>query len=235
MEERLQNILARAGVASRRRSGDLIESGSVEVDGSVVTAKGCKLDPDNHNIVVDGKPLPKEEKKYYFLFHKPKDVISTVSDTHARKMVTDYFKKVDARLYPVGRLDKDTTGILIITNDGPLANRLSHPKYEVEKEYLVTVEGALSESDCKRLELGIILEGKKTAPCEISSVRRKGKYTVLKVILHEGRKRQIRRMFEYIGNEVTDLKRTRYAGLTLGGLQVGEYRELSPEEIEALG
>ncbi|MGB2601181.1 MAG: pseudouridine synthase, partial [Candidatus Omnitrophota bacterium] len=155
MKKRLQNVLAHAGIASRRRAAQLIENGKVKVDGKVVTEKGHRIDPEEHKILIDGRPLPKEEKKYYFLFNKPENVISTVSDTHDRKKVTDYFKKIKARLYPVGRLDKDTTGLLVVTNDGTLTHRLAHPSFEIEKEYRVTITGYLSQKDSKRLERGI--------------------------------------------------------------------------------
>ena len=134
MSKRLQTVLAHAGVASRRHAAELIESGSVKVNGKTVTEKGYRVDPDVHEILVDGRPIRKEEKKVYFLFHKPRDVISTVSDTHGRKKVTDFFKHVKARLYPVGRLDKDTTGLLLITNDGQVTHKLAHPSFEIDKE-----------------------------------------------------------------------------------------------------
>ncbi|MGB2652050.1 MAG: pseudouridine synthase [Candidatus Omnitrophota bacterium] len=234
MKKRLQNVLAHAGIASRRRAAQLIENGKVKVDGKVVTEKGHRIDPEEHKILIDGRPLPKEEKKYYFLFNKPENVISTVSDTHDRKKVTDYFKKIKARLYPVGRLDKDTTGLLVVTNDGTLTHRLAHPSFEIEKEYRVTITGYLSQKDSKRLERGIDLEGKKTAPCIIRRVKRTVKGDVLKIVLHEGRKRQIRLMLEEVGAKVTALERTRYANLTLGCLKPGEYRELTQKEVEKL-
>jgi 23S rRNA pseudouridine2605 synthase len=234
MKKRLQNVLAHAGIASRRRAAQLIESGKVKVDGKVITEKGCRIDPEEHKILVDGRAIPKEEKKYYFLFNKPVNVISTASDTHDRRKVIDYFKEVKARLYPVGRLDKDTTGLLLVTNDGMLTHKLAHPSFEVEKEYRVTINGYLSQKDLDRLEKGIDLEGKKTAPCVIRRVKRTLKGDVLKIILHEGRKRQIRRMFEEVGAKVTALERTRYAGLTLGRLKPGEYRQLTEREIARL-
>lgn len=234
MKKRLQTILSHAGVSSRRRAVELIESGKVKIDGRCVTEKGLRVDPDRHEILVNGRLLPRGEKKYYFLLNKPKNVISTTQDTHSRKKVTDFFEKVKARLYPVGRLDKDTTGILLVTNDGDLAHRMTHPSFEVEKEYLVTVKGFVLLEKIKKIEKGIEVDGKITAPCHIK-LRRKGKdTTVYRITLHEGKKRQIRRMFEAVEGKVTALKRVRYAGLTLGTLKEGEYRVLTDREIERL-
>ncbi|RKY43161.1 MAG: pseudouridine synthase [Candidatus Makaraimicrobium thalassicum] len=232
--KRLQSILAHAGVASRRHAAEFIANGRVKVDGRSVTEKGLRIDPAKHEILVDGRALPKEEKKYYFLFNKPGNVISTVRDTHGRKKVTDYFKEINARLYPVGRLDKDTTGALIMTNDGKLAHRLAHPGFEIEKEYRVTVSRCVSRDDIRKIGKGIEVEGKITAPCEIKLVKKDLKAAVYRVKLHEGRKRQVRRMFEAAGAVVTGLKRSRYAGLTLRGLKQGEFRPLTEKEVARL-
>ncbi|MEA3489552.1 MAG: pseudouridine synthase [Candidatus Omnitrophota bacterium] len=231
--KRLQTILARAGLSSRRGAVQFIEDGRVKVDGRTLTEKGARIDPDKHEIRVDGHPLSKE-KKFYFLFNKPKNVISTVRDTHGRKKVTDYFKVLKARLYPVGRLDKDTTGILIITNDGALTHRLSHPGFEIEKEYEVKAEPGVRQSDILKIKRGIELDGKMTAPCEIRRLGKSGGGAVYRIKLHEGRKRQIRRMFEMVGSRVTSLKRVKYGGLTLGRLKEGEFRELTSREIQRL-
>jgi len=233
VKKRLQTILAHAGVASRRRAAELIESGSVKVDGLTVMEKGLRLDPEEHHILVDGRPLRKE-KKYYFLLNKPKGVISTVRDTHGRKKVTDLFKDVDARLYPIGRLDRNTTGIILITNDGDLAHRLSHPSFSVDKEYRVTVKGAIAPEKIRVLSKGIEIEGKKTSPCSVGILRKTDEKTVLSVKIHEGRKRQIRRMFESVGKRVTELDRVGYAGLGLGRLERGDYRPLTKKEVDKL-
>lgn len=234
MIKRLQNVLAHAGVASRRSAGAIIEEGRVKVDGNVVTEKGFKLDPARHSITVNGKPLPREEKKRYIIFNKPADVISTAKDTHSRKKVTDFFKEFNERLYPVGRLDKDTTGLLIMTNDGALAHRLSHPSFEVEKEYRVTVRGNVPFEDVKALESGAIMDGKKTAPCKIKPISRDDKISVYLVTIHEGKKRHIRRMFQEIGGRVVALKRQKYGPLALRGLPEGSFRELSESEVKKL-
>jgi len=196
MQKRLQNIIAHAGIASRRTAGEMIEAGRVKVDGHVVTEKGLKFDPADCSILVDEKALKDEEKKFYFLFNKPKGIISTVKDTHGRKKITDFFKDIDARLYPVGRLDKDTTGVIIVTNDGDLAHKLSHPSFEVDKEYCVTVSGSVPFGAVNALKKGVEIDGEMTTPCEIKISNRSEDNTVLQVKLHEGRKRQIRRMFE---------------------------------------
>jgi len=231
MKKRLQTILAHSGVASRRHSASLIEEGKVKIDGRVVLEKGFRVDPEEHEISVQGKLLAREEKKFYFLFNKPKDTISTVSDSHGRVTVTDYFKNIKARLYPVGRLDKDTTGVLIITNDGDMAHRLAHPSFEVEKEYRVTVKDPVDKDTLEKMKEGIRIDGKKTTPCEITRDRKSRDRVVYKMRIHEGRKRQIRRMFADVGSKGIDLKRNKYAGITLGRLTEGEYRELTKEEV----
>lgn len=234
MKERLQTILSHAGVASRRHAVDYIEAGKVTVDGVVVTERGYRVDPAAHKIAVNGKPLAGDESKLYFLFNKPKDVITTVTDTHGRRKVMDYFNGIRARLFPVGRLDKDTTGIIIMTNDGDLAHRLAHPSFEVEKEYEALVWAELPSRDLAKLERGVMLEEGKTASCHIRLIGLDPRGAKYQIIIHEGRKRQIRRMFEAVGSRVKELKRVRYAGLTLGKLREGEFRSLTAKEVNAL-
>ncbi len=234
MEERLQTILSHSGVASRRHAAVLIEEGRVTVDGVVVRDKGNKYDPSKHKITVDSEPIRTSEKKYYFLFNKPKGVIATSDDTRGRKIVTDYFGQIDARLYSVGRLDKDTTGIIIMTNDGEFTNKLSHPRYGVEKEYRVTIKGRISEEELDELRSGVVIESGVTSKCSIKIEREEKKTTVLIVKLHEGKKRQIRYMFKEMGKYVIDLDRISYAGIHAGGLPVGKFRELTPSEVARL-
>ncbi|MBL7073538.1 MAG: rRNA pseudouridine synthase [Candidatus Omnitrophica bacterium] len=234
MEQRLQTILAHRGVSSRRGAGALIESGKVKVDGEVVKEKGFRIDSSKHKICVSGKVLRSEEKKHYFLFNKPKNVISTVSDTHSRKTITDFFKKINARLYPVGRLDKDTEGAIVVTNDGDLAHKLMHPSFETKKEYVATSDIFLTKEKQEKLSSGVKIDGKKTCACKIKLLRRSAKGAVYKMILHEGRKRQIKRMFEAVGAKVLELKRVKYAGLELKNLKEGEYRSLTKKEVEKL-
>jgi len=233
MEQRLQNILAHAGVASRRGAAELIEEGRVKVDGKAVRERGSRIDPSLHEILVDNRSIRKE-KKYYFLLNKPGGTVSTAKDTHDRKKITDVFEHIGARLYPVGRLDKDTTGAIIITNDGDLTNRLAHPRYAVDKEYEVVAVPPLKEDAIVKLESGVELEEGRTAPCEIKRTAYGKDSGTYRVKIHEGKKRQIKRVFAKVGSKVVKLKRTKYAGLTLGSLKEGEFRELTESEVERL-
>ena len=232
--KRLQTVLSHAGVASRRGAVSLIEEGKVKVDGKVVKEKGFRVDPQVSHITVNGKPIGKEEKKYYFLLNKPKNVVSTSDDKHAKKKVLDYFKHINARLYSVGRLDKATTGLIIITNDGDLTHKLSHPSFEINKEYIAKLREEPNPEDIKRLENGVELYGKKTSPCRIKPVKSAGKKPVYRIKIHEGMKRQIREMFKLIDNKVMELRRVKYASLDMRGLAEGEFRELTETEIDKL-
>ncbi len=234
MNTRLQTVLSHAGVASRRHAVELIEAGRVKIDGAVVKEKGFRVDPDIQEVLVDGRPLRKDIGKLYFLFNKPKGVITTVWDTHGRKKIVDYFRNVGARLFPVGRLDKDTTGIIILTNDGDLAHKLAHPRFEVEKEYEALVGGWVKEGNISRLERGVMVEGGVTAPCRIRVLGRNERGVRVSVRIHEGKKRQVRRMFEQVGARVLELKRVKYAGLSIGSLKEGEFRRLSKREVDEL-
>jgi len=233
--ERLQKVLAAAGVGSRRKCEELILAGRVRVNGAVVTTLGTKVDPESAAIEVDGRPIL-HEKKTYLMFHKPKGVITSLSDPAGRQTVKDYLKGVRERVYPVGRLDYDTEGLLILTNDGELANRLMHPKYGVPKTYLATVRGVPDGGKLERLARGIRLEDGMTAPAEVEyeDVSPDMTEAVIRITVREGRKRQVRRMFEAIGHPVGRLKRIAYGPLALGGLPRGKIRPLSEEEIEAL-
>lgn len=231
MEERLQKILARAGIASRRRCEELIRSGRVSVDGRVVSEMGCKFDPDIHRITFDGKPITGEEK-IYLLLNKPVGYVTTLSDPQGRPIVTDLLPDISKRVFPVGRLDLNSEGALLLTNDGQLTNYVLHPRYGVKKTYEVAVETIPDPRDIQRLEQGIILEGTKTLPASISVLSRKKGNVRLRIILHEGRKRQVRKMFSAIGHPVQRLKRTAYGRLTLGGLNPAEYRLLGKKDIK---
>lgn len=231
--ERLQKVLAQAGIASRRKSEKLILSGKVKVNNQRVTQLGIKVDPKNDRIEVDGKPIRMEIKKV-FLFYKPKYVITSTMDPQGRKVVTDYLKEIEERVFPVGRLDYETEGLLLLTSDGSLAHQLMHPRYEVEKEYIATVKGKPCKSKIDRLCKGILLEDGWTAPAHVRRLSTQGGKTKLKLIIHEGRNRQVRRMCQAIGHPVLELVRTRIAFLTLEGLQKGAYRQLSSEEYRRL-
>ena len=234
--ERLQVVLARFGLASRRGVVSLIEEGKVTVNGSVVLEKGFRVDAASDKITVNGEPLPSgaSAEKRYFMFNKPKGVMTTMQDPHAERIVADFFKDVSVRLFPVGRLDRDTTGLLLMTNDGELAFRLMHPKFGIAKRYKARVSGAVTEEKIKRLEKGIELTEGMTAPCKIEIEATNPKETLLYVTLHEGKKRQIRRIFEKVGHRVLELERLNYGPLALGDLKRGDKRELRAAELKQL-
>jgi len=232
--ERLQKVIARAGIASRRKSEELIKEGRVKVNGKVVTEVGVKVSPSD-KVEVNEIQIEKEEP-VYFLLYKPRGVISSVSDDKGRKVVTDFFSHFKERIFPVGRLDYDTSGLLLLTNDGEFANLLMHPKNEIDKVYVAKTKGIPLRENLRKLEKGILLEDGKTAPARVKllSVDKKKQTAIVEITIHEGRNRQVRRMFDAIGNEVLKLKRERYGFLTLNGLKTGEARELTPHEVKQL-
>jgi len=232
--ERLQKVIAHAGIASRRKAEELIKEGKVRVNDKVVKELGVKVNP-NDKIEVEGIPVERE-KPVYFLLYKPRGVISSVSDDKGRKVATDFFPYIEERIYPVGRLDYDTSGLLLMTNDGEFANALMHPASEVEKVYVAKLKGIPSREAIKSLERGIKLEDGKTAPARIKllSMERTKNTSIFEISIHEGRNRQVRRMFEAIGHPVMKLKRERYGFLNLHGLSAGEARELTPHEVKQL-
>ncbi len=232
--ERLQKVIAHAGLASRRKAEELILNGRVKVNGKVEKELGVKVGPSDR-IEVDGIPVEREEP-VYFLLYKPRGVISSVKDDKGRKTVTDFFAHIPQRIYPVGRLDYDTSGALLMTNDGEFANLLMHPSSEVDKVYVAKVKGIPSREQLRSLEKGIRLEDGKTAPAraKMLSLDKKKQTAIVEIIIHEGRNRQVRRMFEAIGHQVLKLKRERYGNLTLQGLSAGESKELTPHEVKQL-
>ena len=232
--ERLQKVIARAGIASRRKSEDLIKEGRVKVNGKVVTELGLKVSSSDR-VEVNEIQIEKEEP-VYFLLYKPRGVISSVNDEKGRKVVTDFFPHLKERIYPVGRLDYDTSGLLVLTNDGEFANLLMHPKSEIDKVYVAKIKGIPSKENLRKLEKGIRLEDGKTAPARVNllSADNKKQSAIVEITIHEGRNRQVRRMFEAIGHDVLKLKRERYGFLTLSGLKTGDARELSPHEVKQL-
>ena len=234
--ERLQKVMARAGVASRRHSEALIQAGRVTVNGRVVTELGTKVVPGRDVIEVDGRPLGKPEKKVYVLLNKPKGYVTTLYDPQGRPKVTDLLsEEVAERVYPVGRLDFDTEGLLLLTNDGDLANGLMHPARMVKKTYIAKVRGVPGPGKIKALREGIELEDGITAPAEVKvlEVRAPNSATV-SLRIHEGRNRQVRRMFAAIGHEVIHLRRVTLGPLKLGDLPVGEWRYLTDQEVADL-
>lgn len=232
--ERLQKVIAHAGLASRRKAEELIIEGKVKVNGEIVKELGVKVGA-NDQVEVNGVPLVKEAP-VYFLLYKPRGVISAVQDDKNRKVVTDFFPEIEARIYPIGRLDYDTSGLLLLTNDGEFANTLMHPKYEIDKAYVAKVKGIPFRETLKKLEKGIMLDDGKTAPAKtkVLSIDKKKQTAIIEITIHEGRNRQVRRMFEAIGHPVLKLKRERYGFLTLHGLSAGEARELTPHEVKQL-
>ena len=234
MEERLQKILSHAGIASRRAAEALIRDGRVTVDGVPVTMLGSKYDPSLHKIAVDGTPVQGSEEKLYILLHKPRGYLSTAHDDRGRRTVLDLLPHFPVRLYPVGRLDADTEGLLIITNDGAMTQGLLHPRFEIDKVYHAEVTGTVTEDKLSKLRQGILLDDGKTTPAQLSIMHREGGRTLVETIIHEGRNRQVRRMFAAIGCHVCILRRVRFAGLTLRGLASGAFRHLTAEEIDEL-
>lgn len=235
--ERLQVVLARHGVASRRGVVAMIEEGRVKVNGVVVLEKGFRVNAAKDQVEWDGQVFSGSEaslRKEYFIFNKPKGVMTTLQDPHAEHTVADYFKDSGARLFPVGRLDRDTTGLLLMTNDGELAFRLTHPKFGVKKKYWAVVDGFVTKEEALRLEKGVELEDGRTAPCQIEIQTADERETSLLVTLHEGKKRQIRRIFQEIGHWVKGLERLSYGPVALGTLRRGEKRELTTRELRSL-
>jgi len=235
MEERLQKILARAGVASRRGAEQLIKAGRVRVNGQVVDQLGCRADTAHDRIEVDGQWVGSAEKKQYFLFYKPTGYLTTLNDPRDRPTIARFLEDFPVRLFPVGRLDRDTEGLLILTNDGELASRLMHPRFHVPKQYRVKVRGHPSADDLERLSSGEMVLGERAvAPAEVEVVKEGKDRTWLLLTLFEGRRRQVRRMCSMIGHPVLKLKRTSYGPLLLGRLKPGEIRPLHPAEVQAL-
>ena len=224
---RLNAFLARAGVCSRRNADDLISQGRVQVNG-VRADLGTPVG-DGDKVTLDGKPV-QPERLVAVLLYKPAGVVTTARDTHGRPTVVDLVKDVGVRIVPVGRLDADTTGALLLTNDGQLAQRLAHPSFEVDKVYEAFLRGIPSDADLEKLARGVMLEDGPTEPAQVRRLAR----SVIELTIHEGRNRQVKRMCEAIGHRVVKLHRSRYAGLELHGLQPGEYRRLTTAELEAL-
>jgi 23S rRNA pseudouridine2605 synthase len=232
--QRLQKVLAAAGVASRRKAEEYIAEGRVTVNGEVITQMGFQVSPEDE-ILVDGQPIRREEK-VYFLLNKPKRTLSAVSDDRERRTVVDCLQGVDARVFPVGRLDYDTTGLLILTNDGEFANKMMHPSSHLPKTYEVTLEGIITENMVRMMERGIMLDDGRTLPAEVYVTQQsvKKNRTVLLITIFEGRNRQVRRMMEYFHCEVKALNRIGYGFLEIGNLQPGQYRRLRMYEVRKL-
>lgn len=234
MEERLQKYLADCGVASRRASEKIIAEGRVRVNGKIITQQGTKVDPLKDSVQVDGKEVRAEEKAVYLLLNKPAGYVTTVKDPQGRPTVIDLLQDIQERVFPVGRLDYETEGLLLLTNDGELAYRMTHPKFQMVKTYIATVKGQLSEEKLARLRDGIKLEDGMTKPAKVKVIRREKYKTVFEIQISEGRNRQIRRMCKTVGNPILELKRISVDNLTLDKVEVGEYRHLTPDEVDRL-
>lgn len=229
--ERLQKVIANSGYCSRRKAEELIKNGKVLVNGKKIEELGFKVD-GNDIITVENKILKKENKEYILLY-KPRGVVTTTSDEKGRKTVLDLIE-TNKRLYPVGRLDYDTSGLLLLTNDGELTNILIHPKNEIDKVYIAKINGIMNGFEIKTLEKGVLIDGKKTAPCKVKVRKKEKDSSIIELTIHEGKNHQVKKMFETIGFKVLKLKREKLAFLNLSGLKPGEYRYLSIKEVKML-
>lgn len=231
---RLNKLLAQAGLCSRRKADRLIKEGKVQVDGKTVTELGAKVDPERQKVLVEGRPL-RLEPRAYFLFYKPAGYLTSLHDPHGRKTIAEFLKGLPVRVFPVGRLDADTEGLLLLTNDGELAHRLLHPRYGIRRVYYATVKGHPSPRAIERLlKEGLVVEGRRVYPKSIKLLRKGPRESTFEVVVGEGRKREVRKLFVAIGHPVIKLKRVAFGPLTLRGLRPGEIRPLSARELEAL-
>ncbi|HHV31710.1 pseudouridine synthase [Caproiciproducens sp. LBM24188] len=230
---RLQKVLADCGIASRRKAEEMIQEGRVRVNG--VTARiGDKVDSKKDKISVDGKPLDTHVRNVYIMLHKPRGYITTMSDEMNRKCVAELVQDIPERVYPVGRLDRESEGLLLMTNDGEFSNAIMHPSLHIPKVYRVTVRPSITEDQLTQMSIGMMIDGRMTAPAGVNVLSQEKGRVVLEIILHEGRNRQIRKMCEQLGLEVARLKRVAIGPLKLGMLQPGKWRALTPEEVKRL-
>lgn len=233
---RINKFLAECGIASRRNCEKLVTAGRVKVNGKTVTMLATDVDPELDLVSVDEKPVKPIARHLYLALNKPKGYVCTTNDEFGRKTVMDFFegKYPGKRIFPVGRLDYDTEGLLILTTDGDLSNRLMHPRNEISKTYVAKIEGEIAESDLNKLRQGVILDGVKTKKCKVRLLGTENNVSRVEVVITEGRNRQVRRMFESINRDVIFLKRTAIGDIKLGGLYRGNFRELKENEIEYL-
>jgi 23S rRNA pseudouridine2605 synthase len=233
MEVRLQKAMADAGVASRRAAEVMIGQGRVTVNGRVIREMGMKIDPERDHIKVDGRHLKPAAPKAYVILNKPKDVVTTLKapEEDDRRIVLEFLHGVKQRVFPVGRLDYDTEGLLLLTNDGDLAQKLLHPRYHVPKTYLIKVKGVLTDDEIRQLQRGVRLDDGITAPAQVKKIRKAEENSWIELTIYEGRTHQVKRMLEAVGHAVLKLKRERFGPLTLGSLPTGAYRFLTDPEI----
>ncbi len=234
MEVRLQKLIASTGLSSRRKAEMLIASGRVSINGKVVTELGTKVDPSRDHVKVDGKHLTSAQPFVYLMLNKPKNVMSTLDDPGGRTTVKDFLRGVSVRVFPVGRLDFDSEGLMLLTNNGDLAQALLHPRYHVPKTYLIKVKGVLQDEEITKLERGVRLEDGMTSPAQVKKVRKVEANSWLEITIREGRKHQVKRMLETVGHPVIRLMRIRMGSLSLGDLAPGEFRFLTDAEANAL-
>lgn len=237
MEERLQKFLAEAGVASRRKAEELIAQGKVKVNGKVVTEMGVKIDPAKDEVTyLDQKVTTKDTKMVYIMLYKPEGYVTTAKEQFGRPAVMDLVKGIQERIFPVGRLDYDTSGLLLLTNDGDLTYKLTHPKHDVDKTYIAKLYGIPDEGALQKFRRGVVIDGKRTKPAKIQIIDKdkEGRFCTAEIIIHEGRNRQVRKMCEAIKHPVAQLKRVATGELKLGDLQKGKYRHLTDKEIKYL-
>ncbi len=231
---RLQKFLADAGIASRRAAEKIIAEGRVSVNGSIIREMGVQVDENYDEVAVDGEVVKNNEKKMYIMLNKPVGFITTVSDDKGRPTVMELVSDISARIYPVGRLDYDTEGLLLLTNDGDLTYRITHPKHDINKTYVAEVTGDVNMETIISLRRGVVLDGQKTMPAEVEIIGATQLGTKLEITIHEGRNRQVRRMFEELGCTVKRLRRIKEAGLNLGHLPLGKWRKLTESEVNML-
>lgn len=230
---RLQKYLAQCGVASRRHAEEMIAQGLVSVNGQVITQMGVQVE-EGDEVRVKGEAVHPEEVKKYVLYHKPIGEVTTVSDPEGRPTVMQHFRDYPVRLYPVGRLDFDSEGLLLLTNDGDLADKMMHPSNQVDKTYLARVTGNVTLESVRELRMGVMLDDHKTSPARVRIIKEENFATVVLVTIHEGRNRQVRRMFDAVGHRVLMLRRVKFGPLELGNLKRGQWRELTDREVDAL-
>lgn len=230
---RINKFMAECGVASRRACDEMILEGRVKVNGKKIDTPGLEINEFNDAVTLDGRRITLVSKKYYIMLHKPKGYVTTVKDDKGRKTVMELIK-IRSRLYPVGRLDYDTEGLLLLTNDGQLAYALTHPSHEVPKTYITKIKGKISDTEVRQLRKGVEIDGKMTLPAVVKIIETDDEFSRVEVTIKEGRNHQIKKMFEVVGKEVVFLKRTAIGPLKLGGLGRGEYKNLTSKEIEIL-
>ncbi len=231
---RINKYIAQSGLCSRRKAEEFIKNGQVEVNGKRVTELATMVDEGKDTVMVDGQRIVPVEEKVYYMFNKPKGVVTSLSDDRDRKSVVDFLGDMERRVYPVGRLDYDSEGLLLLTNDGDMTYKLTHPKFEIPKTYIVKVEGEIKESELAVLRAGVVIDGERYGKCKVKLVKYEQGLSKIEMTIYEGKNREIRKMFDAIGKEVQFLKRTSFAGLRLGGLKRGEIRPLKDYEIDYL-